>query len=214
MSQRYAGGVGGARRVLDVVVASVALVLSSPVILAAMVAIRMTSPGPALFRQQRVGAGGRPFTILKLRTMATGGRGLDITMGCDARVTRVGAVLRRTSLDELPQLVNVLRGEMTLVGPRPETVSLALRYPPECRWVFEHTPGLTGPAQVRMRDSRVLATRTVGAGPGHELDPERWYLENVVPSRVRLDATFLQAPSLGHTVALLLETAAYLLGAP
>ena len=131
VSEQYAARVGMARRVLDVVVASVALVLTAPVVLAAMVVIRMTSPGPALFRQERVGARGRPFTILKLRTMTTGGQGLDITMGGDARVTRVGAALRRTSLDELPQLVNVLRGEMTLVGPRPETVSLALRYPPD-----------------------------------------------------------------------------------
>jgi lipopolysaccharide/colanic/teichoic acid biosynthesis glycosyltransferase len=214
VSEQDAARVGMARRVLDVVVASVALVLTAPVVLAAMVVIRMTSPGPALFRQERVGARGRPFTILKLRTMTTGGQGLDITMGGDARVTRVGSALRRTSLDELPQLVNVLRGEMTLVGPRPETVSLALLYPPECRWVFEHTPGLTGPAQVRMRDSRVLAARPVAAIHGHELDPERWYLENVVPRRVQLDATFLRAPSLAHTVALLMETAAYLLGAP
>jgi lipopolysaccharide/colanic/teichoic acid biosynthesis glycosyltransferase len=212
VSRRYAAHVGVARRVLDIVVALVALVLTAPVVGAAMVAIRRTSPGPALFRQQRVGAGGRPFTILKLRTMTTGGQGLDITMGSDARVTRVGAALRRTSLDELPQLLNVLRGEMTLVGPRPETVSLALRYPPQCRWILEYTPGLTGPAQVRLRDSRVLGSQPVGAARGLELDPERWYLENVVPRRVELDATYLQAPSLAHTVALLVETAAYLLG--
>ena len=133
-------------------------------------------------------------------------------MGADARVTRVGATLRRTSLDELPQLLNVLRGEMTLVGPRPETVSLALRYPPECRWVLEHTPGLTGPAQVRMRDSRVLESRPVAAGRGPEPDPEQWYLENVVPGRVQLDATYLDEPTVAHTMAVLVETAVYLVG--
>jgi lipopolysaccharide/colanic/teichoic acid biosynthesis glycosyltransferase len=203
--------VSPARRVLDVVVASIALVVAAPVIAVAGVAIRATSPGPALFRQERVGAGGRPFTILKLRTMTSGREGLDITVGRDPRVTRVGAVLRRTSLDELPQLVNVLRGEMTLVGPRPETVSLARRYPPECRWVLEVTPGLTGPAQVRMRDSRVLEPPVVARSSGPAPDPEEWYLEHVVPRRVDVDAGYLRAPSLSRTVAVLVETAVYLL---
>lgn len=210
MSPRRAEEISPARRVLDVVVASVALVVAAPVIAGAAVAIRVTSPGPVLFRQERVGAGGRPFTILKLRTMTAGREGLDITMGRDPRVTRVGAVLRRTSLDELPQLLNVLRGEMTLVGPRPETVALARRYPPECRWVLEVTPGLTGPAQVRMRDSRVLVP-PVGAVPTSPApDPEEWYLEHVVPRRVDVDAGYLRAPSFGRTVSVLLETAVYL----
>ncbi|WP_442276156.1 sugar transferase [Terrabacter sp. 2TAF16] len=203
--------VSRARRVLDVVVAAVALVLSAPVVVAAAVAIRTTSPGPVLFRQERVGAGGRPFTILKLRTMTSGGEGLDITMGRDPRVTRVGALLRRTSLDELPQLLNVLRGEMTLVGPRPETVALARRYPSGCRWVLEATPGLTGPAQIRMRDSRVLELPLAAVFSEPAPDPETWYLEHVVPRRVDLDAGYLCAPSLSRTVAVLLETAVYLL---
>jgi lipopolysaccharide/colanic/teichoic acid biosynthesis glycosyltransferase len=194
-----------------VVLSVIGLVLTAPLVVAAVVAIRTTSPGPALFRQERVGAGGRPFTILKLRTMTVGGSGLDITMGHDARVTRVGLVLRRTSLDELPQLLNVLRGEMTLVGPRPETLSLARRYPPECQWVLEHTPGLTGPAQIRMRDSRVLEPSPAALLDGAVLDPEAWYLETIVPRRVELDAGYLRAPTLTHTLGLLLETAVYLL---
>lgn len=186
----------------------VALVLTAPVLLVAAAAIRATSPGPVLFRQQRMGAGRRPFTILKLRTMTTGGPGLDITMSSDPRVTRVGAVLRSTSLDELPQLLNVLRGEMTLVGPRPETVALAGRYLPGCRWVLEHTPGLTGPAQIRLRDARVLDLRAAG---GATADPERWYLEDIVPRRVELDASYLREPTLRRTLVVLLQTAVYLL---
>lgn len=211
MSPSDAARVSAARRALDVVVAAIAFVLTAPLVAVAVVVIRTTSPGPALFRQERVGAGGRPFTILKLRTMTSGGRGLDITMGHDARVTRVGALLRRTSLDELPQLLNVLRGEMTLVGPRPETVALARRYPPECRWVLEHTPGLTGPAQIRMRDSRVLEPSAAALLEGAVHDPEAWYLQTIVPRRVELDADYLRAPSLARTLLVLLETAVYLL---
>ena len=204
-------GIGAARRALDVVVAAVALVLTSPLLFAAVVAIRLTSPGPALFRQERVGAGGRSFTILKLRTMTTGDGGPDITLRQDPRVTRVGFLLRRSSLDELPQLLNVLRGEMTLVGPRPETVALARRYPPGCRWVLEHRPGLTGPAQIRLRDARVLDLQAATAAEGGAPDPERWYLEEIVPRRVELDATYLCAPSLLNTVVVLVQTAVYLL---
>lgn len=222
--------VSRARRGLDVVVAVIALLISTPVLLVAGLAIRRTSPGPVLFRQTRVGLRGKPFTILKLRTMTVDAPGLDITMRGDPRVTRVGEVLRRTSLDELPQLLNVLRGEMTLVGPRPETVELAGRYPADCRWVLQHTPGLTGPAQVRLRDARVLEPghalpgSAVGSAGGSEVgaavlaesspDPERWYLEQVVPRRVSLDASYLNAPSLSRTVAVLVETAVYLLRGP
>ena len=207
--------VSRARRGLDVVVAVIALLLATPLLVVAMVAIRRTSPGPVLFRQTRVGVRGRPFTILKLRTMTAGTPGLDITVRGDPRVTRVGEVLRRTSVDELPQLINVLRGEMTLVGPRPETVELAGRYPADCRWVLQHTPGLTGPAQVRLRDVRVLepaAGATVGESTAP--DPERWYLEHVVPRRVSLDASYLSAPSLSRTVSVLIETGVYLLRGP
>jgi lipopolysaccharide/colanic/teichoic acid biosynthesis glycosyltransferase len=129
----------------------------------------------------------------------------------DPRVTRFGTFLRKTSLDELPQLLNVLRGEMTLVGPRPETVALARRYPPDCRWVLEHTPGLTGPAQIRMRDSRVLEPDASALLDGAGHDPEAWYLQTIVPRRVELDADYLRAPSMRRTLQVLLETAVYLL---
>ncbi|MDQ2755586.1 MAG: sugar transferase [Actinomycetota bacterium] len=181
----------------------------------AAVAIRRTSPGPVLFRQSRVGARGKPFTILKLRTMTAGTPGPDITVRGDARVTRVGEVLRRTSVDELPQLLNVLRGEMTLVGPRPETVELAARYPPDCRWVLQHTPGLTGPAQLRLRDARVLEPCVEApVAQAVQLDPEWWYLEHVVPRRVSVDASYLRSPSLPRTVSVLVKTGVYLLTGP
>src|SRR5439155_8536346 len=130
--------------------------------------------------------------------------GRQVTCSDDARVTRCGRVLRRTSVDELPQLLNVLRGEMTLVGPRPETLELAARYPESCKWVFEHTPGMTGPCQIRLRDGEAL--------PAGVQDVERYYLDVLVPRRVAIDATYCVTPTLRATCRVLWETFEYLLG--
>jgi lipopolysaccharide/colanic/teichoic acid biosynthesis glycosyltransferase len=173
-------------------------------LLALMLAVRLTSPGPALFRQVRVGQGGRPFALIKLRSMRTGSAGPEITRADDPRVTRLGGFLRATSLDELPQLWHVLRGTMTLVGPRPETPALAARYAPEHQWIFRYRPGLTGPAQVRLRDRDVLA-------PGVPVDTES-YLTLLVPRRVALDAGFLAHPTLRATAGVLADTVRHLLG--
>ena len=122
----------------------------------------------------------------------------------DPRVTRVGRLLRKYSLDELPQLLNVLRGDMTLVGPRPETPALARRYPDECAAVFDHRPALTGPSQVRLRDKDVLPV-------GDAVDLEAYYLRDFVPVRAALDLEYLADPSLRRTFGFLFETAGYLL---
>jgi len=197
-----------ARRALDLVFSAAALLLLSPMILVVALAVRLTSAGPVMFRQVRVGQGGRPFTLYKFRTMRTGTRGPEVTRGEDPRVTRVGKLLRTTGIDELPQFLNVLRGDMTLVGPRPETPSLADRYPAGCRVVFAHRPGLTGPTQVRLRDKDVLP-------PAGVADLEGYYLRELVPTRVALDFSYLDDPSLAHTVAMLWRTAVYVLrGSP
>jgi len=196
-------GVAPSRRALDVVVSVTGLVLLAPLMLLLALVVRLSSPGPALFRQRRVGSGRREFTMLKFRTMRVTHGGSEITARGDPRVTGVGALLRGTSLDELPQLLNVLRGEMTLVGPRPETPALAARYPEDCRWVLDHRPGITGPTQVRLRDVAVLT----GSGD----DTERWYLEVLVPRRVALDATYLDRPTLLATLVVLKDTALHLL---
>ena len=155
-----------------------------------------------LFRQVRLTTGRREFTIYKFRTMSVVRGGPEFTVPGDSRVTRIGAVLRWTSLDELPQLFNLLRGDMTLVGPRPETPALAAHYPPELRFVLDATPGLTGPAQLRLRDRACF--------PPDVTDPERWYVDRVVPARVALDASFLRAPSLVATAVIVGQTLAYL----
>jgi lipopolysaccharide/colanic/teichoic acid biosynthesis glycosyltransferase len=191
------GGIALSRRVLDVVVCSTTLVLLSPVMAVVAVLVRLSSPGPALFRQTRIGERGVSFTMYKFRSMAVDAGGPHLCLVGDPRVTPVGAFLRKTRIDELPQLVNVLRGEMTLVGPRPETVQLARRYPLECRQVLLHRPGVTGPVQVRMGTLRIPS----GA------DGEAYYLSELVPRRVRLDLEYLAHPTLGRTVALLAQTA-------
>jgi len=150
-------GIAAGRRALDVTCAIVGLALLCPLMAIIGAAIKLTSPGPVLFRQRRIGQGHQEFTILKFRTMRDLPGGPDVTTDRDARITGVGSFLRRTSLDEVPQLLNVLRGEMTLVGPRPETPALASRYPEDCRWVLEHCPGLTGPTQIRPWDVQQCA---------------------------------------------------------
>jgi lipopolysaccharide/colanic/teichoic acid biosynthesis glycosyltransferase len=192
-----------ARRALDVAVAAIGLLLVALPLLVLMLAVRLTSPGPALFRQVRLGQGGRPFLIVKLRSMYLNRGGPHITPAGDPRVTRLGRVLRTTSLDELPQLWHVLRGHMTLVGPRPETPELANDYPVECRWIFSFRPGLTGPAQVRLRDAEVLRS-------GVPADREN-YLTRLVPARTAAEARFLARPTVGATLGVLAETARYLL---
>jgi lipopolysaccharide/colanic/teichoic acid biosynthesis glycosyltransferase len=160
------------RRAVDVVVSALALVLSSPLLLAAMLAVRLESPGPVIYRQRRAGRGGKPFDVLKLRTMVDGaehiGAGLAVNAN-DSRITRVGAFLRRSSLDELPNLLNVLRGEMTLIGPRPTLPAQVDQYTERQRGRLAVKPGITGWAQVNGRASLPWSERI-------ELD--LYYLEN------------------------------------
>jgi lipopolysaccharide/colanic/teichoic acid biosynthesis glycosyltransferase len=160
------------RRALDLAAAVLALAIASPVLGAAMLAIRIETHGHAVFRQRRVGRGGVPFELFKLRTMVHGaegmGSGLAVDKG-DARITRVGALLRRTSLDELPNLINVLRGEMSLIGPRPTVQVQVDRYDARQRGRLLALPGITGWAQVNGRASLPWAERI-------ELD--LWYIEH------------------------------------
>lgn len=144
------------RRALDVVVAASGLAVASPLLAAATLAIKIESEGPVIYRQRRIGKDGAPFDLLKLRTMVDGaeriGAGLAIDEN-DSRITRVGALLRRTSLDELPNLVNVLRGEMSVVGPRPTIPVQVAQYTERQRRRLEVKPGITGWAQVNGRAS-------------------------------------------------------------
>jgi lipopolysaccharide/colanic/teichoic acid biosynthesis glycosyltransferase len=160
------------RRIFDVLVAGTALLILSPVVVAAIVAIRLESHGHPIYRQRRVGLDGEEFDVLKLRTMVSGaekmGAGLAVNDG-DTRITRVGALLRRTSLDEVPNLVNVLRGEMSIIGPRPTVPVQVAQYTDRQRGRLAVKPGITGWAQVNGRASLPWPERI-------ELD--LWYVEH------------------------------------
>jgi lipopolysaccharide/colanic/teichoic acid biosynthesis glycosyltransferase len=178
------------KRALDLVGASVGLTIGAPLLAASALAIRLEDGGAVFFRQERVGLDGRPFEVLKLRTMIvdahTQGAGYAVDKG-DSRITRVGNLLRRTSLDELPQLWNVLRGEMSLVGPRPTLSYQVEQYTERQRRRLEVRPGLTGWAQVNGRASL------------------SW------PERIELDVWYVEHRSLSLDLRILLRTAAVLL---
>ena len=144
------------RRLIDVAVSCSALLLSSPLLALAMLAIRLESRGPVIYSQRRAGLEGRAFDVIKLRTMVDGAEHIGAGLAIDAndpRITRVGAFLRRTSLDELPNLLNVLRGEMSVIGPRPTLPAQVEQYAPRQRGRLQIKPGITGWAQVNGRAS-------------------------------------------------------------
>lgn len=207
------GAISWQRRVLDVAVALVGLAVLAPVLVAVAFTVRVSSPGPVIFRQVRLTRGRKPFTLYKFRTMRVGTDGPEVTGRGDPRVTAPGRLLRKTSLDELPQLVNVLAGQMTLVGPRPETPALAERYPTDVAWVLDETPGLTGPAQISLRDDVSVVAVPEGPVSSGTPDPEaleRWYVEQLVPLRVAVDQTFLRRPTLWATLRVVAWTARYI----
>lgn len=188
------------KRLFDVSVGGALLVGAAPVIALASLAIRLESPGPILFRHTRVGRGGRPFQTLKLRTMVHGAetRGPAITAAGDSRVTRVGRVLRRAKIDELPQLWNVLRGDMSLVGPRPEVARYVDLYPPEWRALLSVRPGLTDIASLTFRDEERLL--------GKARDRERAYREVILPMKSELALSGIANSSLTYDLKILART--------
>lgn len=188
-------------RLLDVLVASGALLLSLPLWPVIALAIKVESRGPVLYRGERLGQSERVFAILKFRSMRQEqAEQRAITVAGDDRVTRVGRVLRATKLDELPQLVNVLRGEMSLVGPRPEAPNYLASYPSELREVFRFRPGITSPASLEyLHEEELLA--------GAEGDPEHFYVSQVLPRKVALDLQYCRQRTVASDLAVLLRTA-------
>lgn len=180
-----------AKRAFDLLGAAVALALLAPLLALIALWIKLDSPGPALFRQQRVGRHGRPFAIHKFRTMVADApeRGPPITIGDDPRITHAGAFLRRSKLDELPQLIDVLAGHMSLVGPRPEVPSYVAKYPAELRdKVLAVRPGITDPVSLEFADESALLARAA--------DPEREYVEVLLPKKLRAAAAYAEHANL------------------
>jgi lipopolysaccharide/colanic/teichoic acid biosynthesis glycosyltransferase len=173
------------RRIVDVAVALLILPLLAPLFLVIAGAIVLESRGPVFYGGWRVGKDGRPFRMWKFRTMVTGADqvGGAITTQNDARVTKVGAFLRKTKLDEFPQFFNLLLGDLTLIGPRPEAPGLAERYSAEQKQIFGVKPGITGPVQL---EYTFLEAETI---PDHG-DPERFYLDRVLETKIRKDLEY------------------------
>ena len=194
------------KRAFDIVIAAAALLLLAPLMLVVALLIKRDSPGPVFFRQERVGRFGRPFRIHKFRTMRADAAGLPLTVGDDPRITRRGAWLRRTRIDELPQLIDVLRGAMSLVGPRPEVPRWVAHYPPTLRdRALAVRPGITCPASLDFIDEAALLARAA--------DPEREYIEVILPAKVRSAAEYAERASFGSDLRVIGRTLRILLGA-
>ncbi|MGB8652207.1 MAG: sugar transferase [Mycobacteriales bacterium] len=185
-------------RWVELVVAAVALVLLSPVLLLVTLAVLVLSGRPVLYKQVRMGKDAQPITVLKFRTMTVGADSASRLTVDGARVTRVGAYLRRRRLDELPQLVNVLRGDMSLVGARPEVPEYLLPRLPEQGEVLRHRPGVTDPASLAFRDEAALLAAAA--------DPDAFYRTTLLPAKVRLSAEYLRRRTFGSDVGVLLRT--------
>lgn len=194
-----------AKRLFDLIAAGLGLaLLVLPGLLVAL-AIKLDSPGPVFFRQERVGRGGRPFRIHKFRTMRVDAeRQGQLTVGADARITRVGAFLRAHRLDELPQLIDVLQGTMSLVGPRPEVPRYVAHYPATLKdVVLSVRPGITDPASLRFRnESAQLAAAA---------DPEREYIDVILPAKLACAADYAAHASLWTDLGVVLRTLRVLL---
>lgn len=188
----------GLPRGVEIVLSAAGLLLCSPILLLSAAAIALTSRGPILFRQQRVGRGGDPFTLVKFRTMRPA-RGLAVTARDDPRITAVGRLLRRTKLDELPELWNVLKGDLSLVGPRPEVPDFVDRESADWREILRVRPGITDPVTLRLRDEESLMAGVPG-------DRDRYYREVLQPRKLSGYREYLSRRSWKSDTRVLVET--------
>jgi lipopolysaccharide/colanic/teichoic acid biosynthesis glycosyltransferase len=190
----------GLPRSVEAALALAGLVAAAPVIGVAAIAIVATSGWPVFFRQTRVGRGGKPFTLVKLRSMRASTRGPQVTARRDPRVTAVGALLRRTKLDELPELWNVLRGDMSFVGPRPEVPGYVDLADPVWARILKVRPGLTDPVTVRLRDEETLMETVAGE------DRDRYYRESLQPLKLTGYQRYLEGRTWRSDIGVIWDT--------
>jgi len=192
-----------AKRGFDLIVAALGLVLTSPVLIVTALLVRLTSKGPVFFRQERIGRGFRPFSIYKFRTMRAGADlGPSVTSHNDPRITPLGRRLRRFKIDELPQLLNVLKGEMSMVGPRPEVRRYVELFRNDYEEILSVRPGITDDASIEFRhEERILGAAT---------DPQALYVRDVLPQKIELAKRYVRTMGLGRDVVILLRTLLHL----
>ena len=188
------------KRAFDIMVSLTGLIVVLPLLLVVAVAIKLDSSGPIFFRQRRIGREFRPFFIYKLRTMVQDApaRGMSITAGRDPRITRVGHFLRQTKMDELPQLINVLKGDMTLVGPRPEVPHYVELFRKDYEEILQIRPGITDLASLKYRDEATIL--------GQSENPEEEYVTRVLPEKIRLAKEYMNQSSFFFDTMLILKT--------
>lgn len=186
------------KRTFDILCSFLGLTVLSPVLLVVSVLVAVTSPGGVFFRQERIGKDGKPFRIFKFRSMRKDNAGLKITTGNDSRITPVGRFLRKSKIDELPQLINVLVGDMSFVGPRPEVADYVNLYTPYQRQVLLVRPGITGLASIRFRNENDLLTASD--------DPNRTYVEQIMPRKIDLDLEYIPHASVFYDIKLIFQT--------
>ena len=186
------------KRAFDILCSFLGLTVLSPVLPVVSVLVAVTSPGGVFFRQERIGKDGRPFRIFKFRSMRKDNAGLKITTGNDSRITPVGRFLRKSKIDELPQLINVLVGDMSFVGPRPEVADYVNLYTPYQRQVLLVRPGITGLASIRFRNENDLLTASD--------DPNRTYVEQIMPRKIDLDLEYIPHASVFYDIKLIFQT--------
>ncbi|MBN3924819.1 sugar transferase [Nostoc sp. NMS4] len=189
-----------AKRIFDLFFALVGILILLPLFVAIAIWIKLDSPGNVLFRQIRIGRFGREFSIYKFRTMVADAesRGKQITVAKDTRITRSGQFLRKYKLDELPQLFNVVKGEMSLVGPRPEVPKYVAYYTSEQRRVLDVLPGITDPASIKFRNESELLEDTA--------NPENVYINEIMPQKLELNMQYLGKDNLGFALLIILKT--------
>ena len=188
------------KRALDVTAAAIGLLCLSPLFLIVAILIKLTSPGPVIFRQERIGRGFRPFRICKFRTMVQDApqQGSPLTCGEDRRITRIGRILRKFKIDELPQLYNVLRGDMSLVGPRPELPRYVEMFRDDYAEILRLRPGITDLASLAYYDEAAIL--------GRAADPQAEYVSRIMPEKIRLARQYVERSSCSVDAAIILTT--------
>ena len=188
-------GTMACKRAFDIVCSFLGLAILSPLLLIVSVLVAVPASGGVFFRQVRIGKDGKPFRIFKFRSMRKDNAGLKITTGNDSRITPVGRFLRKSKVDELPQLINVLIGDMSFVGPRPEVADYVDLYTP---YQLQVRPGITGLASIRFRNENDLLTASD--------DPNRTYIEQIMPKKIELDLEYIPHASVFYDIKLIIQT--------